>query len=259
MKKFLLLLAILPAELFAQQQDCSWKPGTDIVCDSIAKRCSETAYVMTQRACGMKTSMFYDSLYCSEGYLIEFNFALRSFYNDLIDTLADFRTYLGWYGGMNKDSDTIITISVSYAGHIHDSNGTIGPIKPQIDSLCRSWNFRFLGKTENGSYSILKYSCPKMINRSYVHRHLVKYDTMVMVSGYYRPSPYDMIQVTVDDLSGDLITIVVCETSACMPPELPCEFIRRTFYAQREWSCRYVNFERGVIPWPAVQESLKED
>lgn len=230
------------------------------MCDSIAKRCSETAYMMTQRACAMKTSMYYDSLYCGEGYLSEFNFALRTFYNDLVDTLADFRSYLGLYRGMTKESDTIITLIVSHIGLQDKSAGSLQSGNKSIDSLCAVWNFKFIAnRNPSATQCIVQYRCPKMINRSYVYRKLKKSDPYIQVSGYAHPTPYDMIQVTVDDLSGDLITISVCETYECMPPEMPCTYIRRTFYAQREWSCRYVKFERGIIPWPAVPEALTED
>src|SRR5688500_6321772 len=87
------LIFAFVVSVHAQKQDCKPKTRTTIVCDSVYKLCRIDAYYMTMISVSKPSSRWYDSLHYPEELMRNYTNAMCALHNDLVDSLADFRTY----------------------------------------------------------------------------------------------------------------------------------------------------------------------
>lgn len=244
---------LLTVMALSQNRDCTPHPGIIIVCDSIRNMCRVDAHYLTMLAVSKPASQWYDSIrYPHE---LEYNYtnALCALYNDLPDSLADFRMCLrnvySQASSYHPDSISIVTITIpaTLIGINNDKKAHSGNWR--VDSVLDVAGMKFVGYG-NGNYVTngLLYQCPPDVNRAWVERYLKKIHTHITLS----PVPkFRKWRFMIDiDEGPDYYTITMMETSKCMPPELMCTFIKRRFTYLHEWGARYSGFERGIVPWP---------
>lgn len=255
-KRIAVLFALVPIVALAQKQDCTPHPGTTKVCDSIRNIYHADAYYLAMIAVSRPTSQWHDSLYYPEELIWNFTNAMCALYNDLPDSLADFRSYHYYYPNLthipeaylHPDSSAIVTINLPLRAIDTLNKDLTQSGNARLDSLMIACGTTFISrKIIPGVYVELKYRFPPRLNRSYIQNRLLKVDPIIVM----RPSPYYDLYLPIIITEGpDTYEISLVETGPCMPPELPCHFIRRTFIYQQEWNVRYLKFERGIVPWP---------
>lgn len=250
----LFLILIATSESSAQKQNCKPHPGTAIVCDSIYKLCRIDAYYMTMISVSKPTSRWYDSIRYPEELMLNYTNAMCALHNDLVDTLADFRTYHyeNWadYNTFHPDSTFTLTIDVPREAMDTIERDVWGSGNQRIDSLMNAAGLLFVrGDLLAGLDIRITYKCPPKVNRAFIERKLRRIHPEITMTPVYKYCPYR--HAIEGDEGPDQYAITLMETRECMPPESPCQYIRRTFVYQAEWSMRYTKFERGVVPWPS--------
>lgn len=247
---------MIPLFALAQKQDCTPRPGTTRVCDSLRNIYRADAYYLTMIAVSRTTSQWYDSLYYPNELIWNFTNAMCALYNDLPDSLADFRSYHYYYPNLthipeaylHPDSAAIVTVNLPLRAIDTSGKDITQSGNARVDSLMIATGLTFISKKTIPWFHVeLKYRFPPRVNRNCILNRLRRIDPLITIT----PLPlYNLYLPIVITEGPDMYEISLVETGACMPPELPCPYIRRTFIYQQEWNIRYVKFERGIVPWP---------
>lgn len=250
MTRLLLAALLFPILLSAQKPDCKPHRGTTTVCDSVYQLCRKSAYQVALVDISKPTSPWYDSLYCPEELIARYTTALCAFYNDLHDTLADFRMYLQYHSQLHPDSAFTTTVEIPHQAmdSVFDRRSASGCVR--IDSLMKAWGFEIVSfMTLHSLTRSVIYRNKNRVNRAFVERRLQAIHPRIEMSGVYHTHFQNLMELSVE---GNRVEIITMELSACMPPEIPCTYIRRTFVHEEKRLLRHAKFERGTLPWPRL-------
>lgn len=260
MKHTLLLILLVVSGLHpdtatllrAQHNSCTPQFRSRVVCDSVRELCRSNAQVMALQSISEPASPWHDSLLCPRELTDRYTEALIAFYNDLPDTLADFRWYLQMHKTEHPDSGFTAILDIPHEALDTLRDRTPGCGSARIDSLMDACGFEFVSvMTLHSLDRSAEYRTKQQVNRAYVARKLRAINTAISMSGVYYSGVGNYMQMK--DLQNR-IEITVSEFSKCMPPELPCAFIRRTFVFRAAYPLMQTSFERGVLPWPFPED-----
>jgi hypothetical protein len=253
MRRYLtLILLFCSLYAFAQKQDCSPHRGSPKVCDSIYRLCYDDAYAILNVHVQNESDEGYDSLFLSATRIKKYTGALICMYNGLEDSLADFRSYLHMGTVLRPDSTFNVSITLPQSAVNYKPSSTQTSGVRELDELIAKagmkWGSR---KTVNDSTFELNYTTPALVNVYCLTRRIHAISKKFVVGSAFSHFGHSLIDIYDD---GQLMHVRLTENYACMPPEWPCEYIRRTFECRPGGYFRYEKFERGVYPWPDLPE-----
>lgn len=245
---------LLTGSLFAsaQKQDCTPHRGSTEVCDSIRKLCYADAYAILNSQVQNESDELYDSLFLSKIRILKYTEALIAFYNGLPDSLADFRMYLHMGTVLHPDSFYNVTVTVYQSAVDYKPTTAFTSGVRKLDGLTARAGMKYYSrKTINDSTFELVYKTPPLVNVYCLTRKIHEINKRFIVGSVFGHFGHNLLDV---QDAGRSLYIIVTENYACMPPEWPCEFIRRTFECTMSGYFDYNQFERGVYPWPNLPE-----
>lgn len=235
-----------------QNQDCAPHRGSPKVCDSIYRLCYDDAYAILNVQVQNESDELYDSLFLSKVRIQKYTEALVCMYNGIEDSLADFRSYLHMGTVLHPDSTYNVSIIISQSAIDYKPSSAFTSGVRKLDELTSIAGMTFVTrKTINDSTFELNYATPPLVNVYCLTRRIHSINPKFVVGSVFGHFGHNFIDIYDD---GKSMHVQLTENFACMPPEWPCEFIRRTFECKPGGYFRYEKFERGVYPWPNLPE-----
>lgn len=253
MRRYLISL-LLACSLFAsaQKQDCTPHRGSPKVCDSIYRLCYDDAYAILNVQVQNENDELYDSLFLSKVRIQKYTEVLVCMYNGLEDSLADFRMYLHMGTVLHPDSNYRVTVIVPNEARKPLVTAGLNTGIRELDEITEAagMNLETIRKV-NDSVTEINYRTPPLVNVYCLTRKIFSINKKFRVASTFGHFGHNFIDIYDD---GKSLHVQLTENYACMPPEWPCEFIRRTFECKPGGYFRYEKFERGVYPWPNLPE-----